>query len=106
MKVVTKPHLDGVESIFRDDDRLTNENFKKLVTLVNKAGYRLAGVKAKRVVMPKVPLHRPVVMRIPVEVFGSDDPEVQEYDMVFKIQEVRNGEPEAGRGTEGSEGGV
>lgn len=96
MNVKTSPEVkpEGVQKIFDHLERITPESFKELVVFLQKEGYRISSVKTKRIFMPKVPIHRPVIMRVPVKVFANDDPRLKDVDMLFNVEEIN--EPREG----------
>ena len=88
MKVKTVPEVNSkdVDEIFDHLKRITPEAYKSFTVLLQKEGYRLASIKTKRTVMPKVPIHRPVIMRVPIKIVSNDSPEIEDVDMLFKVE--------------------
>lgn len=78
--------LEGAEEIFAEYDRVTPATFKAFTTLLVKKGFLLAFVKTKRSCLPKVPMHQPVAMKVPIEIFDSEDEAMDGCDMIFKVQ--------------------
>lgn len=79
------PELEGAEEIFEGTQRLTPATFKKFKTLLEKERFYILYVRAKRKALPKPPVHRPVPMKVPVEVYGSGAEEMGEYDIIFRV---------------------